>query len=138
MSTNDTVLASDAERSAAVDRLKAAHLEGRLTDGELDDRIGLALRARTRGDLAALLADLPPSPAREVVAGPAPTVPAVTEDRSLRNAWLGWASASAVTFVMWAIAALTTSESLYPWFLWVAGPWGAVLLVKTVLGGRRG
>ena len=47
-----------AERDKAVETLREAAGDGRLTLEELDDRIGGALAAKTRGDLAPLLADL--------------------------------------------------------------------------------
>jgi hypothetical protein len=48
------------EREAAV-RLLAAHLtEGRLETGEYEHRVETTLGARTRGDLRAIFADLPP------------------------------------------------------------------------------
>ena len=49
----------DAEREATLDRLAAHFAAGRLTEAELDERSTLAAEARTRGDLAALEADLP-------------------------------------------------------------------------------
>ena len=51
--------ASDADRDIAADVLCAAVGDGRLTLDELDDRLGIALSARTVTDLAALIADLP-------------------------------------------------------------------------------
>jgi hypothetical protein len=51
--------ASDAERDAAVERLKTGLVEGRLSDEEFDQRMRAALTARTRADLERLLADLP-------------------------------------------------------------------------------
>ena len=51
--------ASDADRDAVVDRLREAAGEGRLEPDELEQRVDGALRARTYGDLAQLLADLP-------------------------------------------------------------------------------
>ena len=53
------VLASDAEREACVSRLRDAAAEGRLGVAELEGRVDAAYRARTRDDLAELLADLP-------------------------------------------------------------------------------
>ena len=50
--------ASDADRDIAADILCAAVGDGRLTLGELDDRLGAALSARTTTELAALIADL--------------------------------------------------------------------------------
>lgn len=52
------VLATDTERDQAIDRLRQACLDGRLTLAEYSQRLDKALTARTRGDLNALLADL--------------------------------------------------------------------------------
>ncbi|MCO6007669.1 DUF1707 domain-containing protein [Actinoallomurus purpureus] len=51
--------ASDQERDETVQRLQLAFAEGRLTDGEFDERMRGALAARTHADLAGLLVDLP-------------------------------------------------------------------------------
>ena len=59
--------ASDEDRDRAVEMLRAAAGDGRLTAAELDERLGVALTARTGGELAALTADLP-----EVRAGSQP------------------------------------------------------------------
>jgi hypothetical protein len=59
MSKHDSLRASDADRDAVIDRLREAAGEGRLEPEELEQRIDGALRARTYGDLAELLADLP-------------------------------------------------------------------------------
>jgi hypothetical protein len=53
------VRASDAERDACVERLRAAAAEGRLTFEELADRIEAASGAVMRSDLAVLVSDLP-------------------------------------------------------------------------------
>ena len=55
---------SRADREQAIDTLKAAYVQGRLTKDELDARAGHALTARSHADLAALTADLhrPPRP----------------------------------------------------------------------------
>ena len=58
------IRASDAERDAVAARLHAAAAEGRLEPDELDERVGVALAARTRGELARLVADLPRSARR--------------------------------------------------------------------------
>ena len=59
MRRQDSLRASDADRDAVIDRLRDAAGEGRLEPYELEQRIDVALRARTYGDLAGLLADLP-------------------------------------------------------------------------------
>ena len=51
--------ASDAERERAAETLRGHAAAGRLDADELDERVGAALTARTRGELAALTADLP-------------------------------------------------------------------------------
>ncbi len=53
---------SRADRERTVDVLKAAFVHERLTEDELDDRVGRALRARTYADLATLTADIPAGP----------------------------------------------------------------------------
>jgi hypothetical protein len=57
--------ASDADRNRAAAQLQAHFAAGRLTLSELDDRLTVALRAVTIGDLRRALADLPePAPRR--------------------------------------------------------------------------
>jgi len=60
---DDRLRASDADRDRAAAQLHVHFAAGRLTPGELDDRLTAALAARTFGDLRRALADLP---------GPAP------------------------------------------------------------------
>jgi Domain of unknown function (DUF1707) len=50
----------DADRNRTADLLKEAHAAGYLSLGEVDERLGTALAARTRGELDRLVADLPP------------------------------------------------------------------------------
>lgn len=59
-----------AERDAAVEQLREAAAEGRLTLDELDARIETALQARTRAELRALLADLLPGQQLEAAINP--------------------------------------------------------------------
>ncbi|WP_426499791.1 DUF1707 SHOCT-like domain-containing protein [Streptomyces sp. D54] len=53
------IRASHDDREAVVERLRDAAAEGRIDFDELDSRLGLALTARTHGELAAITADLP-------------------------------------------------------------------------------
>ena len=59
MDTNMNLRVSDAERSAIAELLRRHHAEGRLETAELEERVGRCYAAKTRGDLAALTADLP-------------------------------------------------------------------------------
>src|SRR4051812_41709848 len=49
----------DLERSAVCDELSAQFAAGRLVPEELEERLSLAVEARTRADLGVLLTDLP-------------------------------------------------------------------------------
>jgi hypothetical protein len=51
--------ASDSDREDVAERLRAATVEGRLQVAELEQRLEVAFRARTYGELDALVADLP-------------------------------------------------------------------------------
>jgi Domain of unknown function (DUF1707) len=53
------VLASDADRESIAGQLSSAFAEGRLTSAEHADRVRAAYGARTLGELAGLIADLP-------------------------------------------------------------------------------
>ncbi|MDI2126898.1 DUF1707 and DUF4190 domain-containing protein [Yinghuangia seranimata] len=64
----DDMRCASADRDRCADVLKAGWAEGRLTDAEYHERLELALKARTYGDLRALVRDLP--------TGPTPTAPA--------------------------------------------------------------
>ncbi len=70
-----TLRASDAERDVVVRELGRHHVAGRLTAPELEERLALALRARTRADLRRLTCDLPapgPPPGAGLPAPPGP------------------------------------------------------------------
>ena len=75
------VRASDAEREAAVERLRVATVEGRLTLTELTERTertertGAAYTATTRGELVSITADLP-----AVSGSPATPTPSTARD----------------------------------------------------------
>jgi hypothetical protein len=53
------IRASDGERNQVVVLLQRGFADGRLTQAELEERVGAALAARTRDQLQALTADLP-------------------------------------------------------------------------------
>ena len=73
--TTPQLRASDADREATVERLRFATVEGRLDADELDERLTAAYKARFCTDLERLTADVTPSPARRMVARPAPGRP---------------------------------------------------------------
>ena len=64
--------ASHDDRDRVVELLRVSAGDGRLTAEELDERLGAAMTARTYGELAKLVADLPA--AGSVSSAPAPRV----------------------------------------------------------------
>ncbi|MEV5876830.1 DUF1707 and DUF4190 domain-containing protein [Streptomyces sp. NPDC052101] len=57
-----SMLAAHADRERAVDVLRAGYAEGRLGQAEFEKRVSRAYTARTVGELALLVADLPQGP----------------------------------------------------------------------------
>jgi hypothetical protein len=51
-----------------------------------------------------------------------------------RIEWSIWASVGAINVLVWVLLSLATTSLVYPWPIWVIGPWGLVLLTRTVLG----
>ncbi|WP_433080792.1 DUF1707 SHOCT-like domain-containing protein [Dactylosporangium sp. CA-052675] len=135
--------AADVDRQFVAERLKAALDEGRLSLGEYDDRLKEAYAARTYGDLDVILRDLPgfhPAGGSQL----APQEPLADDPderrergdtrsnpRWLIGIWSAWLVAVSVNVVIWALVSLSAGEAVYFWPMWVAGPWGAVLLVST-------
>jgi len=130
--------ASDHDRQHVAEQLRRALEEGRLTMDEYVDRMEVAYQAATYGDLARLCADLPPS--TPVIAGPqtaaaATAPPAVFAPAGylaglpavLKILWTIWLAAVSVNVVIWALVSGTGGHLAYPWPVWVAGPYGAVL-----------
>ena len=69
--------AGDRDRERAAEELRRHHLEGRLDADELDERLGRAYGARTLGDLAGVLNDLPVLGRRGAVPPEVPSAPRV-------------------------------------------------------------
>jgi len=118
MARTSTLRASDADRDAIAARLHEAAVEGRLDADELEERLHLALRARTYGDLRRLVADLPAQPARR-------------ERRRRGLAPLAFVLALRVALaIAVVVVALVVIAATAMW-------WLAWLVVWMVLSGRR-
>ncbi|MBQ1026867.1 DUF1707 domain-containing protein [Micromonospora sp. C95] len=140
--------AADADRQAVAERLRVALDEGRLDLHEYDERLQRAYGARTYAELDALVSDLPvpggavlPVPGGAVLPTPRqPSVPVPAEAgrgptaRWLAEVWEPWLKVVGIVVAIWAISSLAAGEVLYFWPGWVAGPWGAVVMVRTVTG----
>ncbi len=140
--------ASDADRQEVVERLRGALDEGRLKMDEYLERMGLAYEAVTYGDLVLLYRDLPearPVAKPQDAAPPAPAHPPAPRAEvakrggfaglptPLKVLWTIWGTVVSINVVIWVLVSATTVHLLYPWPLWVAGPWGVVLLGVTAL-----
>jgi Domain of unknown function (DUF1707) len=93
--------ASRADREQAIDLLKAAFVQERLTKDEFDLRVGQLLASRTYAELAALTADIPAG----LMADQPPSVPVRAQPRSAMNNGL---KASICVAIAVAVAAVMT------------------------------
>ncbi|MEU7999532.1 DUF1707 domain-containing protein [Micromonospora sp. NPDC049060] len=147
MEGRDGMRAADADRQAVAERLRVAVDEGRLDLHEYDERLQRAYAARTYGELDVLVVDLPAqaAPAASELATRLETVPSPAEGvrspatssvtaRWLAEVWLPYLRVVAITVTVWAVTSALSTDLLYFWPVWVAGPWGAVLVVRTVAG----
>jgi hypothetical protein len=158
--------AADSDRTAVAEQLGRHLSDGRLTLDEYEERLARAYAARTYGDLDELTADLPraaatahasPSalPSFSSPVGPAPSA---TPQRAPSGAcepawgrygrpgaWSSWVTTAVIVTTIWLLTSLGSGFH-YFWPIWVVGPWGAVLLARTLTGrgsparrrGRRG
>ena len=122
--------AADADRQAVADKLKVALDQGRLDLHEYDERLQQAYAAKTYGDLDGLLSDLPVA---RPMAGPRTVDDHVTR-RWLLHLWGSYVPAVAITTLIWLVSSIASQDLLYFWPIWVAGPWGLVLIWQTISG----
>jgi uncharacterized protein DUF1707 len=152
MDDRQTMRASDHDRQEVVDLLRRAVGDGRLQMDEYVGRMELAYQAVTYGDLVPLHADLPAAARATASVTASEAAPAAPASRScliatfaglpavLKVLWTIWLTAVSVNVVVWGLVSATTVHLVYPWPLWVAGPYGAALLAVSVAAAqfRRG
>ena len=145
MAPNPDIRASDADRDQVAASLREHCALGRITMDELQERLESVYAAKTVGQLQEVTSDLPeedlyqlPVPAGQPKSTASPAnVPSRELDHPGRKAmWSAWATVSGINFTVWLIILLTTG-AVYPWWIWVAGPWGAILLMRTIFGDDR-
>ena len=107
----------DADRNRAAELLREAHVAGYLTLEELDERLGTALAARTRGELERLTADLPP----EWRAGQEPRRRPPSRQRPAFPPELAWLLPLVVIVAaLLVLAVVTRGIYFFPWpLLWI-------------------
>jgi hypothetical protein len=150
MNERREVRASDSDRQAAVERLRAALDEGRLNLFEYDDRLARAYQAVTYGDLADLFVDLPKpgtvskldappvAPARRVASSPG----VVTGlPLALKILWTIWLGVMLINVTVWLLTSVSNGEIDNFWPIWFLVP-GAALLgvsvgVTAIMRSRR-
>lgn len=135
MERNPEIRASDTDRDRVAQALREHFAQGRLDDEEFNERLNDAYAAKTLGELQRLTADLPEE---DLYALPIPPQQQTGPARGLKLSreeighWSVWAMASGINFVIWLIVVLTSGSGVYPWWVWVAGPWGVILLIGTI------
>jgi hypothetical protein len=138
--------AADTDREAVAAVLGRALSDGRLTVDEYEERLAKAYAARTYADLDPLTADLPrggrsapppvpePRPAAQTASRPAGAC-GPSWSRGLLPMWASWLTTALIVTTIWLATSIGNGHADYFWPIWVIGPWGAVLLARTITGG---
>lgn len=131
MAYDPDIRASDSDRDRTASLLREHLAAGRLTPEEFSERLDRAFSARTVGEIDSLLKDLPSIDLYRLPDAALTRRPRQADQGShrrrghsaaWRTAWGSWFTVVLICFVVWGL-----SGGGYPWPLWVAGPWGAVL-----------
>ena len=153
MPSDPRMRASDKDRERTARALSEHHAVGRIDADEFHQRLDRVFEAKTIGDLDELTADLPdidlyplPTSSLRRAGGSGGGLPSSTiatgADRVLSRrhdrfsplwlaAWGSWLGVTVLCTVVWLL-----TGAGYPWPLWVAGPWGAVLAAGWIAGSR--
>jgi Domain of unknown function (DUF1707) len=144
---NPQMRASDADRDRVSAMLREHMAAGRLTLDEFQERLDALYTAKTLGQLDEITADLPGIDLYRLPEATMRESQATRGDSSLiapeppgrtshvwRHQWASWASVTMMLFVIWLITAVSSHSAAGLWFLWVSGPWGAILLGRWIFG----
>lgn len=115
--------ASDTEREAVGERLRAALAAGRLDLAEYDRRIQASLNAATRGELVPLTADLPTDDRARRIA---------VDTRTWYREWWSWVGVGLVLTAIWGVNCLRHEELRFYWPVVPLGVWAAVLIAAAI------
>jgi DUF1707 SHOCT-like domain len=143
--------ASDADRDRVSALLREHMAAGRLTMDEFQDRLDAVYAAKTHGQLDEIMSDLPSIDLYRLPEATMREAQATRGDASLvapgapgrmshawRGAWASWASVTLLLGVIWVLTAISSHSAAGLWFLWVSGPWGAILLGRWLFGQHPG
>ncbi len=149
MPSDPKMRASDQDRERTAALLREHHAAGRLTLDEFHERLDQTYAAKTMGELDAIMADLPAidlyqlpdASLRHGQSGYArlpwlrpPGTLMVAHGRfspAWRAAWGSWISITTIFLVIWLASG---SGLANPWFLWIVGPWGLLMLGRWITG----
>jgi hypothetical protein len=140
MAATPEMRASDNDRDRVAEALREHVAQGRLSVDEFNERLELVYQSKTYGDLAKLTSDLPDTDLHSLPAQARPVParkPSGGAHKGLKAAWAAWAMVSAINWTIWLIVSVTSFSFIYPWPIWVMGPWGAVLLISTLFADDR-
>src|SRR5215472_6585316 len=124
---DDSIRVSDADRDRVTAQLRDHFAAGRITPGELDERLSAALNAKTFGDLRRIMSDLPgPVPAPPCAA---PSPPRATPAWAVRRRHppfpplilLGLVAALLIPGAGWLLAAFVNMILLFWLMTFVVG-----------------
>ena len=113
--SDEQLRVADSERDAVVAQLREHAAQGRLSLEEFDERVAAALQAVTRGDLRAVLHDLPSD---------GPTFDEPEPAGPLRPAWMRVVPLTLGIVVLGIVALVSLQMSLWwviPVFFWTGG-----------------
>ena len=112
------VRASDGDREDTAVRLRRAYADGCLETAEFEERLDMALAAKTRGELKRLTADLPKKtkPSRERLEQ--------AQRKAFNEHAATYAGVNGGLIVIWAATGADASF----WPIWSIVPWGVMLL----------
>jgi hypothetical protein len=127
MAYDPQLRASDEDRDRTAAQLREHHALGRLDPQEFSDRLDRTFAARTVGELDDILRDLPRIdlyrlPGARLTRQPGQADRPRRMSGEWRAAWTAYATVNLVCLVVWMLSGFG-----YPWFLWVAGPWGVAM-----------
>jgi len=151
MASDPRIRASDQDRDRTAALLREHHAVGRLDPAEFNERLDKVFEAKTIGDLDELTADLPavdfyPLPTASLsrnrnVSADSPAANVLDTlgrgrgrfSPAWQAAWGSWLGVTLLCTVIWMLSGFG-----YPWPLWVAGPWGAIMAGRWIMGSGPG
>lgn len=118
--TSAALRATDADRDHAVEILRDAFVDGRLTRPEFDTRSADVLATRTLGEIAGQLSDLvapsvTPALRRSAAVSSVHAEAVAKYERELRDSRNGWIMVSGICLAIWAVTSAASGSLIFFW-----------------------